>query len=47
MSPAQKITPCLWFETQALEAAEFYTALFAGSSVDKVHRSPADTPGTK
>ncbi|MFC3123842.1 VOC family protein [Pseudoroseomonas globiformis] len=23
-----KITPCLWFDRQALEAAEFYTALF-------------------
>jgi predicted 3-demethylubiquinone-9 3-methyltransferase (glyoxalase superfamily) len=47
MNPAQKITPCLWFETQALEAAEFYAALFPGSSIDKVYRSPADTPGTK
>ena len=36
--------PCLWFDGKAEEAAEFYTRLLPGSSVDKVWRSPADTP---
>jgi predicted 3-demethylubiquinone-9 3-methyltransferase (glyoxalase superfamily) len=39
-----KITPCLWFDGQAEEAARFYTSLFPNSRVDAVHRSPADTP---
>ena len=36
--------PCLWFDGKAEEAAGFYTSLLPGSSVDKVWRSPADTP---
>jgi len=28
-----KITPCMWFDTQAEEAAEFYTALFKNSLI--------------
>jgi predicted 3-demethylubiquinone-9 3-methyltransferase (glyoxalase superfamily) len=36
--------PCLWFDGKAEEAAEFYTGLFPGSHIDKVWRSPADTP---
>jgi predicted 3-demethylubiquinone-9 3-methyltransferase (glyoxalase superfamily) len=29
----QKITPCLWFDTQAEEAASFYTSIFENSRV--------------
>ena len=36
--------PCLWFDGKAEEAAEFYTSLLPDSHVDKVWRSPADTP---
>jgi predicted 3-demethylubiquinone-9 3-methyltransferase (glyoxalase superfamily) len=36
--------PCLWFDGKAEEAAEFYTSLLPDSRVDKVWRSPADTP---
>lgn len=36
--------PCLWFDGKAQEAAEFYTSLLPDSHVDKVWRSPADTP---
>src|ERR671918_685330 len=36
--------PCLWFDGKAEEAATFYTSLLPNSSVDKVWRSPADTP---
>ncbi len=39
-----KITPCLWFDGNAEEAAEFYVPLLPDSRVDKVWRSPADTP---
>ena len=36
--------PCLWFDGNAEEAAEFYTSLLPDSRIDKVWRSPADTP---
>jgi predicted 3-demethylubiquinone-9 3-methyltransferase (glyoxalase superfamily) len=39
-----KITPCLWFERDAEEAAKFYTSLLPNSRVGKVWHSPADTP---
>ena len=32
----QKITPCLWFDTQAEQAANFYTAIFKNSRITKV-----------
>ena len=42
-----KIAPCLWFNGDAEAAAEFYVSLLPGSRIDKVQRSPADTPGNK
>jgi predicted 3-demethylubiquinone-9 3-methyltransferase (glyoxalase superfamily) len=39
-----KITPCLWFNYNAEEAANFYVTLLPNSRVDKVTRSPADNP---
>ena len=39
-----KITPCLWFDGQAEEAANFYVSVFPDSRIDEVMRSPADTP---
>lgn len=41
----QKITPCLWFNGQAEEAAAFYTSLLPDSRIDHVLKSPVDTPG--
>ena len=38
-----KIAPHLWFDTQAVEAAKFYTSLFDSSNVDTV-RTIKDTP---
>ena len=35
---------CLWFDGNAEEAADFYTSLVPDSHIDKVWRSPADTP---
>ena len=39
-----KISPCLWFDGDAEEAARLYTSLFPNSHIDSVDRSPADTP---
>ena len=36
--------PCLWFDGDAEEAALFYTSLVHESHIDKVWRSPAETP---
>ncbi len=44
---ATKIAPCLWFNKNAEEAANFYAAIFPDSRVNKVHRSPGDYPGGK
>jgi len=38
------ISPCLWFDGQAEEAARFYTSIFPDSSIDEVSRSSAETP---
>jgi predicted 3-demethylubiquinone-9 3-methyltransferase (glyoxalase superfamily) len=35
---AQKITPCLWFDTQAEEAARFYVSIFNNSKIRAVSR---------
>lgn len=42
-----RITPCLWFNTQAEEAARFYCSLIPNSHIDAVYRSPVDSPGPK
>jgi predicted 3-demethylubiquinone-9 3-methyltransferase (glyoxalase superfamily) len=41
------ITPCLWFDGNAEEAARFYTSTFPNSRIDKVVHTPAETPGNK
>jgi predicted 3-demethylubiquinone-9 3-methyltransferase (glyoxalase superfamily) len=33
MQTRQKITPCLWFDSQAEEAAKFYTSIFKDSRI--------------
>ncbi|MGA0595678.1 VOC family protein [Enterovirga sp. CN4-39] len=38
------ITPCLWFDGVAEEAAAFYANLIPDSRVERVDRSPIDTP---
>jgi predicted 3-demethylubiquinone-9 3-methyltransferase (glyoxalase superfamily) len=40
----QKITPYLWFDDQAEEAANFYVSLFKDSKVLSVSRYPDGTP---
>jgi predicted 3-demethylubiquinone-9 3-methyltransferase (glyoxalase superfamily) len=39
-----KITPNLWFNTDAEEAARFYVSLLPDSHVDAVNRAAADNP---
>src|SRR2546426_4056917 len=41
------ITPCLWFDRQAEDAAKFYVSLFPDSHIDKVVKAPADFPSGK
>jgi predicted 3-demethylubiquinone-9 3-methyltransferase (glyoxalase superfamily) len=41
-----RITPNLWFDSNAEEAANFYVSLLPDSRVDRVSRSPADNPST-
>lgn len=53
MPSIQKITPCLWFDDRAEEAAKFYTGIFKNSRIvstsrygtegQDVHRQPAGT----
>ena len=39
-----KNTICLWYDGDALEAANFYAATFPDSRVDAVHHAPGDDP---
>jgi predicted 3-demethylubiquinone-9 3-methyltransferase (glyoxalase superfamily) len=32
-----QITPCLWFDNQAEEAAKFYTSVFKNSKIDNIN----------
>ena len=53
MQYIQRITPCLWFDDQAEEAAKFYTTIFGNSRIvsitrygeagHEVHGKPAGT----
>jgi predicted 3-demethylubiquinone-9 3-methyltransferase (glyoxalase superfamily) len=40
------ITPCLWFDGNAEEAAHFYTSIFPNGRIDDISRAPADNPST-
>ena len=41
----QKITPFLWFDSQAEEAAKFYTSIFKNSKITDVARYTEGSPG--
>jgi predicted 3-demethylubiquinone-9 3-methyltransferase (glyoxalase superfamily) len=42
-----EITPCLWFDGKAEEAANFYAKIFPESRVGAVHHAPSDYPAGK
>lgn len=41
----QKITPFLWFDSQAEEAVEFYLSVFKDGKIHTITRYPEDGPG--
>jgi len=43
----QKISPFLWFDTQAEEAAKFYVSIFRNSKIGKIARYGEAGPGPK
>lgn len=42
-----KITPCLWFDGEAEEAAKLYVSLLPDSRIDHVQRNVTDSPAGK
>lgn len=38
MRITQRISPCLWFDSQAEEAAKFYTGIFKNSKIGRISR---------
>src|SRR4051812_35753619 len=45
--PMSKISPCLWFDGDAEEAAKFYVSLLPDSRIETVQRNTVDGPGGK
>ena len=43
----KKITPCLWFDSEAEQAAKFYVAIFKNSRIGKMTRYGEDGPRPK
>jgi predicted 3-demethylubiquinone-9 3-methyltransferase (glyoxalase superfamily) len=41
----ERITPFLWFDTQAEEAANFYVSIFKNSRITSISHYPEGTPG--
>jgi predicted 3-demethylubiquinone-9 3-methyltransferase (glyoxalase superfamily) len=46
-APRMKISPFLWFDDQAEQAAKFYTSIFADSKINSVSRYGEAGPGRK
>src|SRR3954464_3091291 len=45
--PMSKISPCLWFDGEAEEAAKFYVSLLPDSRIEKVQKNTVDGPAGK
>src|SRR3954452_76413 len=45
LSATSAISPCLWFDHELEEAAEFYTQVFPNSSMGHMTRWPEGGPG--
>ena len=41
------VRPHLWYHSQAVEAAEFYTSLIPNSAITAVRTAPVDMPGVE
>jgi predicted 3-demethylubiquinone-9 3-methyltransferase (glyoxalase superfamily) len=42
-----KISPCLWFDGEAEEAAKLYVSLLPNSRIEKVQKNTVDSPAGK
>ena len=42
-----KVSPCLWFDGEAEEAAKFYVSLLPDSSIETIQRNTVDSPAGK
>jgi len=42
-----KVSPCLWFDGEAEEAARFYVSLLPGSKIETIQKNTVDGPGGK
>lgn len=42
-----RITPCLWFDKEAEEAANFYASVIPDTRIESVERAPGDYPSGK
>jgi len=42
-----KISPCLWFDGEAEEAANFYVSLLPDSRIEQIQKNPVDGPAGK
>jgi predicted 3-demethylubiquinone-9 3-methyltransferase (glyoxalase superfamily) len=42
-----KVSPCLWFNGEAEEAAKFYVSLLPDSRIEKVQKNTIDSPSGK
>lgn len=40
----KELTPCLWFDGNAEEAARFYASVIPASRIDAIHTAPGDYP---
>jgi len=43
----KKLSPCLWFDNEAQQAAEFYVSVFPDSKIQHVEKYTVDTPSDK
>ncbi len=42
-----RISPCLWFNGEAEEAAKFYVSLLPDSRIEKIQKNTVDSPAGK
>jgi len=43
----RKFSPCLWFDGEAEEAANFYVSLLPDSRIEKIQKNTVDSPAGK